>query len=116
MGLAWMARMLGEALKHAVPGFEGSLACYVCFMRDNVHERTNVLASELCVCQVCQILQAAWKLMQDSDSYETFLCVQLGEKQNNALSTLRCIDPPPSHLSCRSVQICLGVCQILQAA
>ena len=77
MGLAWMAQMLGEALKHAVLDFEGSLACYVYFIRDNVHERTNVLASELCVCQVCQILQAVWKLMQDSDSYETFWRVQL---------------------------------------
>ena len=36
----------GKVLKHEVSDFEGDRVCYAYFMRDNVHEWVNILASD----------------------------------------------------------------------
>jgi len=38
--------ILGNVLEHAVPTFGGDRVCYAYFMRNNMHEWVNILASD----------------------------------------------------------------------
>jgi len=45
-GLGTVVGISEKALEHVVPSFEGDRVCYAYFIRNDVHEWVNILASD----------------------------------------------------------------------